>query len=273
MLNTKWLETELASESAGTAWEQFHECSKTGHYDIGLPTERVVEEMNGLYESLPYRQLARIALPDTLATIERGFAETVLGRITPSVIRPVSISLLTLRTILHFAYGLTRDNHDNAHIHRAFRSVPSGGALYPLELYFYHSGFVEGLPPGIFHYSPEDNALHQVSSGNCDDQLSRALVEFQRDLPSKLSVTIFITALFNRSVFKYRDKGYRFTLLEAGHVAQNINLGATALGLGVINLGGFHDRLIDDMLGLDGLNHSILYLNGLCARDDDGVRG
>ncbi|MDR3397042.1 MAG: SagB family peptide dehydrogenase [Pandoraea sp.] len=272
MLNTKWLETALEGEPESTAWEQFHESSKTGHYDLGLPTERVVEEMNSLYESLPYRHLPSIALPDSLVPIERGFSETVLGRVTPGAIRPVSMSLETLRTLLHLAYGVTRDNRDNPHIHRGFRSVPSGGALYPLELYFYHSGAVEGLPPGIFHYSPEANALHQVVLGNCDEQFSQALVEFQRDLAEKLSVTIFITALFQRAIFKYRDKGYRFTLLEAGHVAQNINLSATALGLGVINLGGFHDRLVDAMLGLDGLNHSVLYLNGLCAGDVDGAK-
>ncbi|MBN3816050.1 SagB/ThcOx family dehydrogenase [Paraburkholderia sp. Se-20369] len=273
MLNTKWLDTELAGEFAGTAWEQFHESSKTGHYDIALPRERVVEEMSNLYPSLPYRNLATIALPDALAPIERGFAETVLGRVTPHDIRPTPISLLQLRTVLHFAYGVTRDNRDNPYIDRGFRTVPSGGALYPLELYFYHAGCVEGLPAGIYHYSPEANALHSIRPGNYDDALARALVEFQSDLATKLSVTIFITALFERSVFKYRDKGYRFTLFEAGHVAQNINLGATALGFGAINLGGFYDRLVNELLGLDGINHSILYLNGLCASDHDVTHG
>lgn len=269
MPNTTWFETALPGESAGTAWEQFHESSKTSHYDIALPRERVVEEMDGLYASLPYRNMEHIALPETIAPVERGFEEIVLGRVTPSDIRRTSISLVQLRTILHFAYGMTRHNQDNPYIHRGFRTVPSGGALYPLELYFYHGGSVDGLPAGIYHYAPDANALHRIASGKCDAALSRGLVEFQRDLAAQLSVTIFITALFNRSVFKYRDKGYRFTLLEAGHVAQNINLTATALGFGVVNLGGFYDRVIDELLGLDGLNHSILYMNGLCAGGHD----
>ena len=71
---------------------------------------------------------------------------------------------------------------------------------------------------------------------------------------------VFITAVFERSVFKYGDRGYRFVLLEAGHVAQNINLAVTALGLGCVNIGGFFDRDIDEFLGIDGLTHSSVYL-------------
>ena len=55
-------------------------------------------------------------------------------------------------------------------------------------------------------------------------------------------------------------KGNRFVLLEAGHVAQNINLVANALGLGAVNLGGYYDREIDDFLGLDGVTHSTIYM-------------
>lgn len=51
--------------------------------------------------------------------------------------------------------------------------------------------------------------------------------------------------------------------MEAGHVAQNINLVATALGLGVVDLGGYYDRRIDDLLNLDGVTHSTVYMIGL----------
>jgi SagB-type dehydrogenase family enzyme len=54
-------------------------------------------------------------------------------------------------------------------------------------------------------------------------------------------------------------RGYRFALLEAGHVGQNILLVATALGLGAVPLGGYYDRLTDHFLGLDSVNESTLY--------------
>jgi SagB-type dehydrogenase family enzyme len=68
-----------------------------------------------------------------------------------------------------------------------------------------------------------------------------------------------VTALFGRSTFKYGPRGYRFVLLEAGHVAQNINLTASALKLGSLNLGGFIDRETDAFLHLDGVSHSTVY--------------
>jgi nitroreductase len=43
-------------------------------------------------------------------------------------------------------------------------------------------------------------------------------------------------------------------------VAQNINLVANALGLGCVNIGGYYDREIDDLIGLDGVTHSTIYI-------------
>ena len=85
----------------------------------------------------------------------------------------------------------------------------------------------------------------------------------QPDIALETSVLVFITAIFERSTFKYNDRGYRFVLLEAGHVAQNLNLAAHGLGFGYINLGGYYDRDIDEFLGLDGLNHSTVYMGGI----------
>lgn len=264
MLNSLWKHTELDADSGDMSWEQFHESAKTGRYDVALSNEVVLAEMANLYESLPYKNMAPIALPDTLAPIDARLADIIAARVTPRECLPQPLSLLELRTLLHLAYGETRDNHDNPYAPRPFRTVPSGGALYPLELYFYHGGQVQDLDAGIYHYSPALNALHFVKPGNHAREIAAGLVEFQSHLADTLSVVIFITAMFQRSVFKYRNKGYRFTLFEAGHVAQNINLVATGLGLGVINIGGFYDRKIDALLGIDGINHGILYMNGIC---------
>jgi SagB-type dehydrogenase family enzyme len=66
--------------------------------------------------------------------------------------------------------------------------------------------------------------------------------------------------MFWRSRFKYGQRAYRFTLLEAGHVAQNALLAAAALGLAAVPLGGFYDRKVDAFLGVDGLQEAALYL-------------
>ena len=73
------------------------------------------------------------------------------------------------------------------------------------------------------------------------------------------AAVVLIAAIFGRTRFKYGLRGYRFALLEAGHVAQNVLLAATALGLAAVPLGAFYDRRMDAFLGLDGVNESSLY--------------
>ena len=70
---------------------------------------------------------------------------------------------------------------------------------------------------------------------------------------------ILVAGIFGRTRFKYGLRGYRFALLEAGHVAQNIVLAATALDVASVPLGAFFDRRTDEFLGLDGVNESALY--------------
>jgi len=91
----------------------------------------------------------------------------------------------------------------------------------------------------------------------------------QKNLAYDSSVLFFITALFERATFKYGDRGYRFVLLEAGHVAQNINLASGGLRLGCMNIGGFFDRQIDDLLGLDGVTHSTVYLVAVGGKEGE----
>jgi SagB-type dehydrogenase family enzyme len=172
---------------------------------------------------------------------------------------PDRLSLEQTSTLLHYCYGVTREN-EGTEFPRPFRVVPSGGALYPLEIYF-HSTRVEGLESGLYHYNPARNSLRLLRYGDESRRLSEALV--QRNLALDTSLLIFITAMFQRSVFKYGDRGYRFALLEAGHVAQNLALTATAMQLGCLTIGGYSDRQIDDLLGIDGISHSTIYMAGI----------
>ena len=68
------------------------------------------------------------------------------------------------------------------------------------------------------------------------------------------------TAVFVRSRFKYGQRGYRFVLLEAGHVAQNVALTAAALALPMLPYGGFYDLRLDELVGADGLDECTVHL-------------
>jgi SagB-type dehydrogenase family enzyme len=82
----------------------------------------------------------------------------------------------------------------------------------------------------------------------------------QPELIANAALVLIVTALFGRNAFKYGERGYRYAFLEAGHLAQNVNLVCAGLDLGCVNIGGFLDRQVDDFLDLDGTAHSALYM-------------
>jgi SagB-type dehydrogenase family enzyme len=68
---------------------------------------------------------------------------------------------------------------------------------------------------------------------------------------------------------KYGERAYRFVLLEAGHIAQNMLLVGECLGHGTLPLGGYVDDQINDLVGVDGCDRAVVYgvLLGRCRTD------
>jgi SagB-type dehydrogenase family enzyme len=245
--------------------QQFIESSKTGPYDDFPSQEAIIDRTIHLLESLPYDGYPATPLPPP-AQIDTAFSEVVASRVSARFLRPQPIDLPQLAALLHHAYGITRSNEGTGFT-RAFRSAPSGGGLYPLEIYF-HSKAIAGLAWGLYHYNPLKNEVRLVRPGDQTPLIADGLVQFQSNVAYDSSVIFFLTAIFERSTFKYDTRGYRFILLEAGHVAQNLNLVATGLGLGCLNIGGYYDRVVDRFLGVDGVTQSTVYMVGVCKRLD-----
>ena len=237
-------------------WETFHENSKLRRYFSALPTEEVLEQVKKLHESLPFEGYPINKLPQALVHLNVPLDEAIVARSSGRDMIPSKVSLKKLATLLHYAYGIRRTDTWTSYP-RSSRVVPSGGGLYPLEIFF-HCAQVAGLQPGLYHYNPILHHCRFLRSGDETDRLAQATV--YPAFMSKANVIIFVSALFQRSTFKYGDRGYRFTLLEAGHVAQNINLVSCALGLASVNIGGYFDAEIDEFLDIDGLLHSTVYM-------------
>ena len=241
---------------ADLVWETFHENSKVSRFDIPPSDHEVLARMAELAESLSFHGYPVVSLPESPPPLTMSLGDAIRKRATAKQMVPGPVDLQTVATLLRCGYGITRDQRSLGYP-RAFRTTPSGGALYPLEIYF-HSAHTAGFEPGLYHYNPTENNLRLLRHGDYTESIANALV--QQNIADEASLIVFITALFDRSTFKYGDRGYRFALIEAGHVAQNIDLAAVALDLACINLGGFYDRKIDDFLDLDGLMHSTLYM-------------
>lgn len=253
-----WEKTRLGLEKQAL-WELYHENSKVSQYDnSSLSKQKMIEKLNRMDEVLSYDTSPRISLPDTLPLRGR-IDEMFKNRISVREMTPKTLTLAEVSTLLFYSYGVTRDRAETG-ISRSFRIVPSGGALYPLEIYIY-SKHIVNLDSGFYHYNPIKNELRQLFTGNFDEALSKAIIQNQFVFDS--SILVFITAIFERSIFKYGERGYRLILLEAGHVSQNLALISTVLHLGHLCIAGFYDRQVDEILDIDGVTHSTLYINAI----------
>src|SRR3954451_17624362 len=252
----------LAADGADLAWELFHENSKTSaverHAVFGThPSDAmVVGVMRVLNTVKPYADRPKVPLPEQFPESTRSFDDVLAGRASARGFGGGSVPFAALTKALVLGYGVNRSNQDND-FPRPFRGVPSGGALFPLEVYL-HATRVDGLAPGLYHFDPDDNCLDVLRLGVASDEIGRFMV--QEDLFRQAAATVLVSAVFVRSVFKYGDRGYRFILLEAGHLAQNMLLTWEAAGLAGVSIGGYLDRAADRYLQLDGLNESVIYL-------------
>jgi SagB-type dehydrogenase family enzyme len=178
------------------------------------------------------------------------------GRLWPLLERRAScrsfsetpMTLAELANVLAACYGIVEISQLGA-LEFVDRPVPSGGGLYPLEVYVIVLA-VGDLSPGVYHYLPVAHLLEEVRDGPVPRRLLTYLFMGQEYIAQASAIAV-ISAVPARSLGKYGDRGYRYLLFEAGHVAQNIDLAAAELGLGACNLGGFFDDELAGLLTLD----------------------
>jgi SagB-type dehydrogenase family enzyme len=157
------------------------------------------------------------------------------------------IGLSDLAAILDAGYGITALCKIAGGFRKFNRAVPSAGGRYPIELYVI-SNHVAGVRRGLYHFNVRDRVLEPLHDPS-------SIADFVPDLMGQhyvgnASAMIFMAAVFPRTLDKYGPRGYRYILLEAGHVAQNICLRAIELGFATLCVGGFSDHKVNARLRL-----------------------
>lgn len=160
-----------------------------------------------------------------------------------------SISLRQLAFLLWTCEGV-RENKGKY----SFRTVPSGGARHPLDLYvFAHK--VDSLPIGLYRYLPIEHALVLERPGDDSAVLDEALLgQFWNS-----TCVIMWAAVPYRSEWRYGRAADKLVALDAGHSCQNLYLACESLGLGTCAIGAYNQEKLDAYLGLDGEDMFALY--------------
>jgi len=144
------------------------------------------------------------------------------------------------------------------------RTAPSAGALYPFETYLFIRR-VRGFSPGIYHFNVPDFCLELLFGGDYSFRLQRACLD--QPMLSRAAVVFVWSAVIDRCRVKYGERAFRYIFMDVAHVCQNLYLAATGLGLGCCAVGAFFDDDINEMLGLDGITESVIYLATVGAID------
>ena len=156
-----------------------------------------------------------------------------------------------------------------------YRTAPSAGALYPIQLYVVVANVLD-LEPGVYRYelgqhtlklgaglkaSPHgprpkfyyayDMAPHQlirIRSGQFADDLQQACLD--QELIGQAPASIVIAGDYSVTAKKYGQRAERYVHIEVGHIGQNIYLQAESLGLGTCAVGAFEDKQVKALLGI-----------------------
>ena len=245
----------LVFSSAGVSLddpaETYHEASSL-YPGIAPGRIEAMVELAGnpvLQQTVARASFTREQLPATVLPPARlGHArlrDALGGRRSAKPVAYAPLSREALATILGAAYRSVDGR----------RPVPSGGALYPLELYVVALD-VTHVETGVHHYNPYRHCLERLGAAS-RPRVAEVLVD--ETLAEHAAALLVVTAMFWRARFKYGLRGYRFALLEAGHAMQNAILAATAVRVPALPLGGFYDRRLDCLVAADSLHEASLY--------------
>jgi len=123
----------------------------------------------------------------------------------------------------------------------SYRTAPSAGATYPLELFVITAD-------GLFQYLPSKHSLEKLSGQ--DLRAALAAAAWGQEFVEAAPLTLVFAAEFSRTTNHYGKRGIRYVYMEAGHAAQNLHLQAEVLGLGSVAVGAFDDSSVNKVLSL-----------------------
>ncbi|MBI4331670.1 MAG: SagB/ThcOx family dehydrogenase [Chloroflexi bacterium] len=248
VLGRWWQPGKVPSELVGTdPGLSYHQRSKPDLWGI---VQRPFQwgELPPLYKYYPSAR--RIRLPGESGYRGIPVEEAIRRRRSIRDYSGDPMTMEQLSLLLHSASGITEPAYP-------LRASPSAGALYPVETYPVVNS-VTGLATGVYHYRPGDHSLELIREGDFRSDLLK--YTGGQDMVLQASVVLVLTAVFQRTRWKYQERAYRYVLLDAGHLGENLYLAATSLGLGPCGIGAFFDDEMNRLVGVDGDEEAAVYL-------------
>jgi SagB-type dehydrogenase family enzyme len=196
-----------------------------------------------------YPEAPRVALPPPVAEPARALAQVVREYAPTPGFAATPLPLDRVARLLHFGNGVTGRAGGTL-----LRAAPSAGALYAGEVYLVAER-VQGLAPGVYYYRVADHGLARIRSGSSLGTVAAALEE--SGAVANAAAVVLLTNVFRRYSARYRNRAYRYALIDSGHIGENLRLAARSAGLGETAPLRFHDDALAELLGIDGRDEAV----------------
>jgi SagB-type dehydrogenase family enzyme len=184
--------------------------------------------------------MKEIALPEPATESSFSIEKTLHQRRSVRSFTNQAIQIADVSQLMWAAQGITESSRD-------FRTSPSAGATFPMEIYVVATNVGE-LEQGLYHYQIGKHTLEQKISGDLRGPLLESAL--MQEWLGQAAAIIIVCADYSRTTGRYGERGIRYVHIEAGHVGQNLALQAVALGLGTTMVGAFYDEQLQEVLNL-----------------------
>jgi SagB-type dehydrogenase family enzyme len=184
--------------------------------------------------------MTEIVLPEPAKESEFSVEQAMSVRRSVRSFANQPITLADVSQLLWAAQGISDAE-------RNFRTAPSAGATFPVEIYLVATN-VNEVAQGLYHYQIGKHLLEKKISGDLREPLLESAL--MQQWLSHAAAIIVVCADYSRTIARYGERGIRYVHMEAGHVGQNLALQAVALGLGTTMVGAFYDEQLTEVLNL-----------------------
>lgn len=222
---------------------------KKSDQELGITRPDAIKARSGELVSLP--AIGVINMPSL------SLAKAIQQRRSLRKYSDAALSLDELSFLL-WSCSWARDFRTNEKIELTLRNVPSAGARHPLETYLWVRR-VQGLKSGLYYYHPIKHCLVLMNSG-ADKEAEIFEGCFRQEMAATSAVTFIWTAVPYRTIWRYGQRAFRYLYLDAGHAAQNLHLAAEAIDSGACMIGAYLDELMNEALGVDGIEEYVIYI-------------
>jgi SagB-type dehydrogenase family enzyme len=235
----------------------YHEVTKHSYTSVRSNPHRL-DWNNRPFQYKIYPAAGSLAMPRELELSSMATAAAIAGRAVTTGDAGRAADLEEITRLLFCTGGLTRSRIVGGEEYH-FRAAASAGALYPIEIYL-AAGDVDGVEPGLYHFSPADLKLRGLRRGDWRGYLAEAAG--RDDLRQSRSILIF-SAIFWRSAWKYRARAWRYCFWDAGTMLANFLAAASADGISAEIITLFADAPVERLLDVDGDREGIVCLAAL----------